>query len=97
MHVTSLEIVLAVVAVFVIFGPKKLPGRSSSPAPIKVQQVERVPLTPRMPSQYAAGRAPSPLKLRAAERPFTMTEQKKRQFAPDNSEGSPLPHELLRV
>lgn len=40
-------------------------------------------------SQYAAGRAPSPLTLRAAEKPM--------QFAQQGEEGSPLPHELLRV
>ena len=88
MQVTSLEIVLAVVAVFVVFGPKELPRRNKKPTPIKVEQRERATYVPPAPSQYAAGRAPSPLQLRAAERP---------QFAAGDLEGSPLPHELLRV
>ncbi|MGH2958747.1 MAG: hypothetical protein ACRDKE_04020 [Solirubrobacterales bacterium] len=101
MEIGSLEIILAVVAVFVIFGPKELPRRSKKPEAIKVKQVERVPLVERMPAQYAAGRAPSPLQLRAAERPLRSPGQsmdnERPQFASGDRDGSPLPHELLRV
>jgi hypothetical protein len=59
---------------------------------------ERVPIRPLQPiaaspSQFAAGRAPSPLQLRDAERPM----KREPQFATGNNDGSPLPHELLRV
>jgi hypothetical protein len=101
MEIGSLEIILAVVAVFVVFGPKELPRRSKKPEVIKVEQVERVPLVQRMPSQYAAGRAPSPLQLRAAERPMRapgqVAQNERPQFASGERDGSPLPHELLRV
>jgi hypothetical protein len=101
MHVTSLEIILAVVAVFVVFGPKELPQRNKKPQAIKLAERERVPLVQRMPSQYAAGRAPSPLQLRAAERPMRTPGQvaapDRPQFADGDRDGSPLPHELLRV
>jgi hypothetical protein len=100
MHVTSLEIILAVVAVFVVFGPKEFPGRnnkSQTSKAIKVEK-ERVPIRPLQPvaatpSQHAAGRAPSPLQLRDAERPM----KRQPQFAHGDKGGSPLPHELLRV
>lgn len=101
MHVTSLEIILAVVAVFVVFGPKELPRRNKKPAAIKVAQRERAPIVQRIPPQYAAGRAPSPLQLRAAERPMRAPGQvvasERPQFAAGDLDGSPLPHELLRV
>jgi hypothetical protein len=102
MHVTSLEIVLAVVAVFVIFGPKELPRREKKPEAIKVTERERAPSLPSLPSHYAAGRAPSPLQLRAAERPMRVAigesvKGERPQFATGDGEGSPLPHELLRV
>ncbi|MBJ7353641.1 MAG: hypothetical protein JHC98_02355 [Thermoleophilaceae bacterium] len=102
MHITSLEIILAVVAVFVIFGPKELPRRNKKPAPIKITQRERAPYVPKAPSQYAAGRAPSPLQLRAAERPLRVArgesvKDERPQFAAGDSDASPLPHELLRV
>ncbi|MBI2690879.1 MAG: hypothetical protein HYX29_02865 [Solirubrobacterales bacterium] len=101
MEIGSLEIILAVVAVFVVFGPKELPHRAKKPQAVKVKQVERVPLVQRMPSQHAAGRAPSPLQLRAAERPLRTPGQaasdERPQFAAGDRDGSPLPHELLRV
>lgn len=101
MEIGSLEIILAVIAVFVVFGPKELPRRNKKPEAIKVEQVERVPLVQRMPSQHAAGRAPSPLQLRAAERPMRTPGQpvqnERPQFASGERDGSPLPHELLRV
>jgi hypothetical protein len=100
MHVTSLEIILAVVAVFVVFGPKELPGRKQKSQATKAVRVEkeRVPVRPLQPivaspSQFAAGRAPSPLQLRDAERPM----KREPQFAHGDKDGSPLPHELLRV
>jgi hypothetical protein len=100
MHVTSLEIILAVIAVFVVFGPKELPGRKKQPQTARAVKVERerVPIRPLQPiaaspSQFAAGRAPSPLQLRAAERPMN----REPQFAHGDKDGSPLPHELLRV
>lgn len=100
MEIGSLEIILAVVAVFVVFGPKELPRRDKKPEAIKVKQVERAPLVRRMPSQHAAGRAPSPLQLRAAERPMRAPGQAapvdRPQFAAGDRDGSPLPHELLR-
>jgi hypothetical protein len=101
MHVTSLEIILAVVAVFVVFGPKELPKRNRRPEAIKIKNVERAPIDLRGPSEYAAGRAPSPLQLRAAENPMRSPGQvsasKRPQFAAGDRDGSPLPHELLRV
>lgn len=101
MEIGSLEIILAVVAVFVVFGPKELPRRNKKPAAIKVKQVERASLVPRLPSQYAAGRAPSPLQLRSAERPMRDTVQTasdgRPRFASGDPDGSPLPHEMLRV
>lgn len=102
MHVTSLEIILAVVAVFVIFGPKELPRRHKKSAAVKVAERERVPIVQRVPSQYAAGRAPSPLQLRAAERPLRVArgesiKDERPQFAAGDSDASPLPHEMLRV
>lgn len=101
MEIGSLEIILAVVAVFVVFGPKELPRRHKKPQAVKVKPVERVPLVERMPSQHAAGRAPSPLQLRAAERPMRMDGRadpnQRPQFASGDRDASPLPHELLRV
>lgn len=102
MHVTSLEIILAVVAVFVVFGPKELPRRGKKPEAIKVTERERAPIVQRMPSQYAAGRAPSPLQLRAAERPMRVArgesvKDERPQFATGERDASPLPHEMLRV
>ena len=101
MHITSLEIILAVVAVFVVFGPKELPRRDKKPQTIKVAQRERAPLVQRMPSQYAAGRAPSPMQMRAAQDPMRAPGQlgatERPQFAEGDRDGSPLPHELLRV
>jgi hypothetical protein len=103
MHITSLEIILAVVAVFVVFGPKELPRREKKPSAIKVAQKERAPYVyePKVPSQYAAGRAPSPLQLRAAEKPMVMNtatiNRERPQFADGDRDASPLPHELLRV
>ena len=101
MQITSLEIILAVVAVFVVFGPKELPRRNKKPQPMKVAQRERAPIVHRMPSQYAAGRAPSPLQLRPAADPMRATGQdaasERPQFAAGDRDGSPLPHELLRV
>lgn len=105
MHVTSLEIILAVVAVFIVFGPKRLPERQPKEKAIKAQK-ERVNVRPAPPVQpavapftYAAGRAPSPLQLRAAERPLRPygQDQTRPQFASKDVEGSPLPHEMLRV
>lgn len=106
MQVTELEIILAVVAVFIVFGPKKLPKRQKREQAIKVEK-ERVNVRPAPPVQpavapftYAAGRAPSPLQLRAAERPlpaYGQTDQTRPQFANKDVEGSPLPHEMLRV
>ncbi len=58
------------------------PRREQAPAPVQDDWTPRA-------SQYAAGRAPSPLTLRAAEKPM--------QFAQEGKDGSPLPHELLRV
>lgn len=101
MEIGSLEIILAVVAVFVVFGPKELPRRGKKPKAIKVKHVERAALVPRMPSQFAAGRAPSPLQLRAAERPMRTPGQaasgETPRFASGERDGSPLPHEMLRV
>ena len=103
MQITSLEIILAVVAVFIVFGPKQLPNRSKKPAAIKVKQVERVPIVQRIPSEYAAGRAPSPLQVRAADEAKRRasgqpaSRDQKPQFAAGERDASPLPHELLRV
>jgi hypothetical protein len=103
MHVTSLEIILAVVAVFVVFGPKELPRRHNKTTAVKVPQKERAPYAyqQRVPARYAAGRAPSPLKLRAAETPVHLNteppQRERPQFATGDSDAAPLPHELLRV
>jgi hypothetical protein len=100
MHVTSLEIILAVVAVFLVFGPKELPRREKKQV-VKVKQREWADYNAPVPgpSQYAAGRAPSPLQLRAAEKPLQLGEldKKRPQFAAGDRDASPLPHELLRV
>lgn len=98
MNVTWLEIVLAVVAVFIVFGPKRMPRRSRAPKAIKAPK-ERAPLRdlghiqPPVPHEYAAGRAPSPLRLRPAEQPMPVP-GRVAQFANGEREGSPLPHEL---
>lgn len=107
MHVTSLEIILAVVAVFIVFGPKRLPERSQPREKAIKMEKERVNVRPGVPPQpalaphtYAAGRAPSPLQLRAAERPLRpagQVDETRPQFATKDVEGSPLPHEMLRV
>lgn len=111
MDVTPLHIILAVVAVFLIFGPKRLPKRepkAQSTKSIKVarERANARPAQPILPSgptfgpNYAAGRAPSPLQLRAAERPLPplgQPEGARPQFSKTDTEGSPLPHEMLRV
>lgn len=108
MDVTPLHIILAVLAVFIIFGPKRLPGRKHEEASVKVAK-ERVNVRPAQPilraepdfgHGHAAGRAPSPLQLRAAERPLPplgQPEGARPQFSKTDTEGSPLPHEMLRV
>lgn len=61
MQVTPLELGLAAAAVCVIFGPKRLPR-----AKHKTKESESVDLSALSSSQYAAGRAPSPLSMRDA-------------------------------
>jgi hypothetical protein len=101
MQVTTLEIVLAVVAVFIIFGPKRLPKLGGRERAIKVEPM-RVPIRPTdhvpqaAPHTFAAGRAPSPLQQRAAGFDFQSRERKP-QFAYGEQDASPLPHEMLRV
>jgi hypothetical protein len=102
MQITSLEIVLAVVAVFVVFGPMGLPRLKKKSEPMEVAPTVRTAYVPNPPSQHAAGRAPSPLKLRADERPLGAAygeriPNDRPQFAVGNPEGAPLPHEMLRV
>jgi hypothetical protein len=98
MHVTSLEIILAVVAVFIVFGPKDLPRRKRQTEAVKLDRRERAPIVPRLPSQFAAGRAPSPLQVRSFDAPHQTREASadadRPQFAAGSGEGSLLPHEL---
>jgi hypothetical protein len=91
MQVTPLELGLAVAAIFIAFGPKRLPSfKKKSPA----IEMARRNLAP---SQYAAGRAPSPLQVARAQRAngpahqFAMADasQPTLQWRP-----APLPHEL---
>lgn len=107
MHITSLEIILAVAAVFIIFGPKRLPRRDKKASVIKLEK-ERVPIRPishvhaasALPMtahhSYASGRAPSPLQQRTMQDPPRVGIDKP-QFATKDTEASPLPHEMLRV
>ncbi|MGH2905284.1 MAG: hypothetical protein ACRDKI_00765 [Solirubrobacterales bacterium] len=55
MRISPLELGLAVLALVVLFGPKRLPGRQDDTvkAPVDLRSLA--------PSQPAAGRAPSPL------------------------------------
>lgn len=96
MDTPTIVLVAIVLATFAIFGPRPNFKREKQPKPLKVKQVERVsaltPLVlenrrPASPSQYAAGRAPSPLQTRA-ERPAP-------QFS-TSGEAAPLPHEFSR-
>jgi hypothetical protein len=107
MHITSLEIILAVVAVFVIFGPKRLPKRSPKRRPVKLEK-ERVPVRSlsHIPAvsplpltahhSYAAGRAPSPVGQRTVEQPPRVGIDRP-QFASGDAQASPLPHEMPSV
>lgn len=74
MQVTWLEIVLAVVAVFIIFGPKRLPRRGAGKRVVRAEK-ERLPVRDIshiqpvvQPYTDAAARAPSPLQERWVER-----------------------------
>lgn len=96
MDTPTLVLIAIVLATFAIFGPKPNFKKEKQPKTIKVKQVEHAPaLPPLVPesrlgtyaSQYAAGRAPSPLQTRAA-RPAP-------QFALAG-EKAPLPHEFSR-
>ena len=79
---TILQISLVALAVFVTY---QLFPRSKKRQPTVVVPRERVyGLSSNGPSQYAAGRAPSPLQQRRAH-----------QFA-EAERPAPLPHELLR-
>jgi hypothetical protein len=100
MHISALEvIVFAVVAGFALFGPKPNFRRQAAQPQQQATKIVPMEVVPEYVSRYAAdgsiyaaGRAPSPLKLRAAERPLPAPPV--RQFAYANLEGSPLPHEL---
>jgi Sec-independent protein translocase protein TatA len=61
MHVTPLELGLAVLVVCVVFGPKRLPSSNRS------KQREQVDFSSLRASRPAAGRAPSPLSRQAAQ------------------------------
>lgn len=98
MHFSTLEIIIfAVVASFVVFGPKPNFRRNAAqaqPEAVVLGDLDNVPpYVSRYAedgTKYAAGRAPSPLKLRAAARPLRPA----LQFAIADLDGSPLPHEL---
>lgn len=85
MEITALELALAVVAVFIVFGPKRMPRTKSGASPAKHATVETTVLRPAYP---AARRAPSPLQARPASRA-----QPQYQFGSAQSQGAALPHE----
>ena len=64
MQITPLELGLAVAAIVVAFGPKKLP--SFKKPSVEVAAMPATPSRPLVPSQFAAGRAPSPLSMSVA-------------------------------
>ena len=96
MDVTPLHIILAVLAVFIIFGPKRLPGRKHEEESVKLAK-ERVNVRPAQPILRAE---PDFGHGHAAERPLPplgRPEGARPQFSKTDTEGSPLPHEMLRV
>ncbi|MGH2905285.1 MAG: Sec-independent protein translocase subunit TatA/TatB [Solirubrobacterales bacterium] len=99
MGITPLELGLAVLAVFIVFGPKKLPSFKRPAVHVPVERERNFNFAP---SQYAAGRAPSPV---AQRRIGAHGAPEDHQFAMAFGSGSaggsgqrlspaPLPHEL---
>ena len=64
MQITPLELGLAVAAIVVAFGPRKLPN-FKRPS-VEVAAAPTASSRPLVPSQFAAGRAPSPLSMSVA-------------------------------
>jgi hypothetical protein len=85
MQITPLEIGIAVTAVCVFFGPKKLPTFKRSKPATSWQTLSAADLGA---ANYAAGRAQSPVAARRASRD-------QHQFAVAGTNQAPLPHELL--
>lgn len=79
---TILQISLVALAVFVTY--QLFPRKKQTPPVVQIPRERVYGLYTKTPSQYAAGRAPSPLQQRRAH-----------QFA-EEDRPAPLPHELLR-
>lgn len=105
MDTPTLVLLLVVAAACVIFGPRPSLRRSQTPKPVKIKEVERVPAlaplslrrgSPSYPHQYAAGRAPSPLRSGdpSWQRPAPQFATVDADGAVDGWKDAPLPHEL---
>jgi hypothetical protein len=89
MHVTPLELGLAVAILVVAFGPKKLPQFN------KQEEIEKVDLSMLAPRYHAAARAPSPLSVERASVDFVPRPRKVAAEAPyQYAQASKLPHEF---